>query len=419
MKTSKLSGFYKLTPGERVKLVKEFAGLTGEETELLKNSSALTLEQANRMVENVIGTYSLPLGVATNFLINDKDYLIPMVLEEPSVIAAASNAAKMARSAHGFKTESTDPVMIGQIHIMGIEDFEAAQQHIQEKKQELIELANSKDPSLIKYGGGARDIEAEVLDTEQGKTLRVHLYVDCRDAMGANAINTMAETIAPILEEATGGDAVLRIISNLADRRIAKATATFPKDQIGGEEAVDSIIKVYAIAAADPYRAATHNKGIMNAISAITIATGNDWRAIEAGAHAYASCSGQYKPLTRYEKNEDGDLVGHIELPMAIGLVGGATKVHPTAQVCVKILGVKSASELGEVIVSVGLAQNFAAIRALAMEGIQKGHMKLHARNLAASVGAKDKQIDEIAKQMISKKNINMSRAKELLDTLK
>lgn len=419
MKTSKLSGFYKLTPGERVKLVKEFAGLTGEETELLKNSSALTLEQANRMVENVIGTYSLPLGVATNFLINDKDYLIPMVLEEPSVIAAASNAAKMARSAHGFKTESTDPVMIGQIHIMGIEDFEAAQQHIQEKKQELIELANSKDPSLIKYGGGARDIEAEVLDTEQGKTLRVHLYVDCRDAMGANAINTMAETIAPILEEATGGDAVLRIISNLADRRIAKATATFPKDQIGGEEAVDRIIKVYAIAAADPYRAATHNKGIMNAISAITIATGNDWRAIEAGAHAYASCSGQYKPLTRYEKNEDGDLVGHIELPMAIGLVGGATKVHPTAQVCVKILGVKSASELGEVIVSVGLAQNFAAIRALAMEGIQKGHMKLHARNLAASVGAKDKQIDEIAKQMISKKNINMSRAKELLDTLK
>jgi len=382
MTSSRIPGFYKLSPAERLEKVKEFSNLSDEDIQTLTKESSLSLEKADSMVENVIGTHPLPLGVATNFLINDKDYLIPFVIEEPSVVAAASNAAKMARESGGFKTESTDPVMIGQIYLMDT-DPEAAKQKILSKKQEFIDLANSKDPTLVKYGGGARDLDVEIIDTKQGKAMRTHLYVDCRDAMGANAVNTMVEALAPEIEKETGGSAILKIISNLADRRLAKATATFPKEKIGGEEAVDRILKAYAIAAADPYRAATHNKGIMNAISAVTTATGNDWRAIEAGAHAYAARSGKYTSLTSYEKNSNGDLIGRIELPMAVGLVGGATKVHPTAKVCVKILGIKSAQELGEIIAAVGLAQNFAAIRAIAMEGIQAGHMKLHERKIS------------------------------------
>ena len=382
MSSSRISGFYKLSPAERLEKVKEFSSPSDEDLQTLKKESSLSLEKADSMIENVIGTHPLPLGIATNFLINGKDYLIPFVIEEPSVVAAASNAAKMARESGGFKTESTEPVMIGQIYLMDT-DPEAAKQKILGKKQEFLTLANSKDPTLVKFGGGARDIDVEIIDTEQGKAVRTHLYVDCRNAMGANAVNTMVEALAPEIEKETGGSAILKIISNLADRRLARATAIFPKENIGGEEAVDRILKASAIAAADPYRAATHNKGIMNAISAITTATGNDWRAIEAGAHAYAARSGKYTSLTSYEKNSNGDLVGRIELPMALGLVGGATKVHPTAKVCVKILGIKTAKELGEVITAVGLAQNFAAIRAIAMEGIQAGHMKLHKRKVS------------------------------------
>ncbi|MFH1425061.1 MAG: hydroxymethylglutaryl-CoA reductase, degradative [archaeon] len=414
-KSSELSGFYKLTLDERLSAVKDFADLTDEEVSLLKKESALPLDQADRMVENAIGTHALPLGVAVNFLINNKDYIIPMAIEEPSVIAAASNTAKLVRATGGFRTSSTDPIMIGQIYFMDIENPAAAKEKILSKKQEFLEIMNSRDPLLIKYGGGARDIEVDIIETSKGPSLRVHILVDCRDAMGANAINTMVEALSPELQTLVGGDPILRIISNLADRRLARAEVTFPKDALGGAEVVEKILRAYAIADADPYRACTHNKGVMNGISAVIVATGNDWRAVEAGAHAYASRSGQYKPLTKYEINNDGDLVGSIELPMAVGLVGGATKVHPTAQVAVKILGVKSANELGEVIATVGLAQNFAAIRAIATEGIQKGHMRLHARNIAASAGAKGAKIDEIAEQLISENKISMTRAKELL----
>jgi len=419
MKTSNLSGFYKLSIDERLKLLKDFANLTDDEVSSLKKESSLSLETADRMIENVVGTFSFPLGIATNFLINNKDYLIPMVIEEPSVVAAASNVAKMCRDPGGFKAETTDPIMIGQIHLMDVKNSEEAKKKILAKKKEFTELANSKDSILINFGGGMKDMDVSILDSKQGKIVRTHIFVDCRDAMGANTVNTMVELLTPEIEKLTGGRVYLKIISNFADRRIAKATAVFPKEAIGGEKAVDAILKTYAIADADPYRAATHNKGIMNGISSIVIATGNDFRAMEAGAHAYASRSGEYKPLTSYEKNKKGDLVGKIEIPMQVGTVGGATKVHPTAKICVKILNVKSAQELGGVMAAVGLAQNFAALRAISQEGIQKGHMKLHARNLAASVGSEGAVIDEIAEKMIEEKSVTMTRAKELFDKSK
>ncbi len=417
-KTSKISGFYKLNPKERLKIVSEFSGLTEEEASCISATGALSLDAADKMVENVIGVMEVPLGVAVNFLINGKDYLIPMAIEEPSVIAAASNAAKMAREGGGFTTSSTGPLMIGQIQAVGIANPNGARMTILEKKDEIIKRANEVDPVLVKFGGGAKDVEVRVIDTPGGKMVITHLIVDCRDAMGANAVNTMAETVSPYIEELTGGRVYLRIISNLADKRIMRAKAVFTKETIGGEDVVAGIIAAYHFAAGDPYRAATHNKGIMNGVTAAVLATGNDTRAIEAGAHVYAARSGVYRPLSAYEKNANGDLVATIEMPMAVGLVGGATKTNPIARAAVKILGVKTATEMGELFAALGLAQNFAALRALATEGIQRGHMGLHSRNIAIQAGATGEMVDKIAEIMVREKKVRADRAKELLDEM-
>ncbi|MEE8168525.1 MAG: hydroxymethylglutaryl-CoA reductase, degradative [Candidatus Hydrothermarchaeales archaeon] len=418
VRSSRIPGFYKISPGERLKFVKEFAGLTDEEAAAIESTGALTIEQVNRMVENAVGTMEVPLGVATNFLINGKEYLVPMAIEEPSVIAAASNAAKMARDKGGFTASSTEPVMIGQIQISGLKDLTRAKDAVLASKEGIIEIANQQDPLLVKLGGGAKDLEIRELQTALGPMLVLHLLVDCRDAMGANVVNTMAEAVAPYVEELTGGKVYLRIISNLAVHRLAKAEATFSKEALGGREVVDAILTAYALAASDPYRCATHNKGIMNGITAVVLATGNDTRALESGAHAYAAIKGGYSPLTTYEKNADGDILAKIELPIAVGLVGGATAVHPVAKANIKILGVKSAVELAEVMASVGLAQNLAALRVLATEGIQKGHMALHARNIAVMAGAEEELIDEVAEVLLREKKVRIDRAREVLEQL-
>lgn len=418
-KTSKISGFFKLSPKERLEIVSKFADLTEEEANAIRGAGDANLEQADMMIENVIGTFDVPLGIATNFLLNGKDYLIPMAIEEPSVVAAASNSAKMARASGGFETSSTDPVMIGQIQIVDIKDPDKARDTLLSKKEEIITLANEQDPILVKFGGGTKDVGVRVIDTIKGPMVIVHLLVDCRDAMGANAVNTMAEAVSPLIEELSGGRVFLRIISNLAVLRLARARAVFPKEAIGGEEVVDAVLTAYAFAAGDPYRCTTHNKGIMNGVTAVVLATGNDTRAVEAGAHSYAAFRGEYKPLTHYEKNEAGDLVGSIEIPAAVGLIGGATAVHPVAKANVKILGVESASELGEVMAAVGLAQNFAALRALATEGIQRGHMALHARNIAQTAGAKGDEIEKVVERLVDGGKVRMDRAKEILDEIR
>ena len=415
MKTSSYSGFFKLSAEERMKEVAEFCNLTQEEQEILKDADSLDMDKADHMIENVIGRFTLPMGVGINFVINGKDYVIPMVTEEPSVVAACSNAAKMARPGGGFTTDYTGSVMISQIQLLDVPAPFYSKGKILENKEKIAEICNAKDPMLVKLGGGVKDVEVRVLDSQVGPMVVVHLLVDTGDAMGANAVNTMAEAVAPFLEELTGGRAELRILSNLADRRIARARAVFKKDAIGGEEVVDKMIAAYAFAAADPYRAATNNKGIMNGVIPVVIATGNDTRAIESGAHSYAARSGKYSPFATWEKNTDGDLVGSIELPMAVGLVGGATKIHPAAKVAVKMLGVKTAGELAQIIAAVGLAQNMAAMRALATEGIQRGHMSLHARNLAATAGATGEVLEKIVKQMVAEKNVRLEYAQELL----
>ena len=417
-KNSKISGFYKLSPAERLKLVQDFSNLSKEEVKAIQSLSGLKLEDADRMIENVIGIMPVPLGIAVNFLINDKDYLIPMAIEEPSVIAAASNAARIARLGGGFQASNTGPVMIGQIQAVEIEDPYGGKMSILEAKDTILKKANEQDPMLVKVGGGAKDVSVEVIDSIIGPMVVTHLLVDCRDAMGANAVNTMAEAVAPLIEKITGGKVNLRIISNLASERLVRSKAIFPKEALGGEEVVTGIVAAYAFAAADPYRCATHNKGIMNGVTAVALATGQDTRALEAGAHSFAAISGEYLPLTTWEQNEKGDLVGTIEIPMAVGLIGGATAVHPVAKACKKILGIKSAVELGEVIASVGLAQNLAALRALSSEGMQKGHMKLHARNLAISAGAKGKVIDKVTSKMIEEQKVRFDRAKELVDEI-
>ena len=418
MRTSEISGFYKLSREARLKTVKEFANLSDDELKILSSTGSLG-EIGEHMIENVVGTMPLPLGIAVNFLINGKDYLIPMAIEEPSVVAAASNAAKLARIKGGFFTTSTDPLMIGQIQITNVKSPYKAKFDIYQNKNEILKMANERDPMLVQVGGGAKDVEVRVLDTERGPMVIVHLIVDCRDAMGANAVNSMCEYIAPYLEEITGGKVYLRILSNLAVYRLARATALFDKDALGGENVVDGIIYAHLFALHDPFRCATHNKGIMNGIDAVIIATGNDWRAIEAGAHAYATINGGYKPLTTWEKNSEGHLVGTIEVPLAVGLIGGATATHPVAKVTRKILGIKNARELAEIISAVGLAQNFAAIKALATEGIQRGHMELHARNIAISAGAKDDEIDRVVEVLVRDKKIRMDYAKEVLEKLR
>ena len=417
-KSSEFSGFYKLPVVERVKLLKEFAGLTEDEAALLQKPSALGLDVANRMVENVVGVIPVPLGVAVNFLINGRELVVPMAIEEPSVIAAASNAAKMARKKGGFHATSTDSVMIGQIQVVGVQDAHRARFEILARKQEILKRANDQDPILVSLGGGAEDLEVRIIDTSQGTMVIAELFVDCRDAMGGNAVNTMAEAVAPLIEEISGGRVYLRIISNLAVKRLARAKAIFAKEALGGEEVVDGIIKAYAFAASDPFRCATHNKGIMNGVTAAVLATGNDTRAIEAGAHAYAARSGHYTSLTAWEKTREGDLVGTLEMPMAVGIVGGATASNPIAKLAVKVLGIKSAKELAEIIVSVGLAQNLGALRALAAEGIQRGHMSLHARNVAIGAGAVGDLIDKVAEQMVAERKVRADRAKEILEKL-
>ena len=416
MKTSEFSGFYKLTPEERLNEVAEFAGLTEEEKGLLLNSGTLTIDQADRMIENVIGTFQLPLGIAVNFLINGKDYLIPMAVEEPSVVAAASNAARIVRKTGGFYTSSTGPIMIAQVQVVNVKDSFYSKAKILENKEELIKIANTQDPMLISLGGGMQDLEVRVIDSIIGPMVVLHLIVNTLDAMGANTVNTMAEAVAPYVEKLTGGRVYLRILSNLADRRLVRARTMASKEALGGEEVVDGMVAAYAFAEADPYRAATHNKGIMNGITPVVTVTGNDTRAIESGAHSYAARSGRYKALTVWEKNSNGDLVGTLEMPMAVGLIGGATKVHPIAKVAVKILGIKAAVELGEVICTVGLAQNLAALKALATEGIQRGHMELHARNIAAMAGADPATADKIIEIMVKEKKVRLDYAKELVE---
>ncbi len=425
MKSSDISGFYKKSPKDRWQVVRDFGELSEAEIAILGNTGALAFDQVDHMIENVVGALPLPLGIAVNFRVNGRDYLVPMAIEEPSVVAAASNAARMARVRGGFTTSSSGPIMIGQIQLVNVADPNGAKMTILAHRDEILALANEKDPVLVKFGGGAKDVDVRVLDTARGPMVITHLLVDCRDAMGANAVNTMAEAVAPHIEKWTGGHVYLRIISNLAVKRLARARAVFDKDaiktdDIPGELVVDGIVQAFAFADADPFRCATHNKGIMNGVDAVVVATGNDWRAIEAGAHSYAAWkSGGYRSLTTWEKNAEGDLVGTIEMPMPVGLIGGATAVHPTAKANVKLLGVKTAAELGEVIAAVGLAQNFAALRALATEGIQRGHMGLHARNIAVTVGAVGDEIDEVSAVLVRERKVRMDRAKEVLDEVR
>lgn len=407
-KTSRISEFYKLSRSERTEKVKEFANLTQNEAKAFQSS--LTLEQADRMIENVVGLIPIPIGIATNFLINGKDYLVPMATVEPSVVAAASYGAKMARARGGFTTSSTGSIMVGQIQLVNIKDPNKAKEAIEKAKNEILELANKQRRTIQ-----SKKLKTKIIETSRGPMVIAELHVDCKDAMGANAVDDMAEAVAPYIEKITGGKARLRIVSNYADERLATAQAIVAKDEVGGNEVVEGILDAQAFAEVDIYRAATHNKGVMNGISAVALATCNETVCVEAGAHAYAARDGQYRPLTVWEKNSDGDLVGAIKLPMAVGVVGGAISVHPTAKVVLKILGVKSATELGEVMAAVGLAQNLAALRALAAEGIQKGHMELHARNIAIMAGATGELIDKIAEQMVEEREIKLKRAEQLL----
>jgi hydroxymethylglutaryl-CoA reductase len=418
-KSSQISGFYKLPVAERVKRIKDMVGLTDEEAEAISNTGVLGEDLTDRMIENVVGTMALPLGIAMNFQINGKDYLVPMAIEEPSVVAAASNLAKVTRKQGGFHTSHSGSLMIGQIQLLGISDPFGTRARILQHKEDIMARADACDPILVKFGGGARDVVVRVLETGSGPMVITHLIIDTKDAMGANAVNTMAEAVAPFIEEITGGKVVLRIISNLATYRVARAWAIFDKDELGGEDVVNGMIAAYHFAAADPFRCATHNKGIMNGISAVVIATGNDFRAVEAGAHSFATVEGGYKPLTKWEKTSEGHLIGTIEVPMAVGLVGGATKVHPTARANVKILGIQSANELGEVMASVGLAQNAGALRALATEGIQKGHMRLHARNMAVQAGAPMEIVDEVVRRLAELKKFDFGTAEQVVADIK
>ncbi|MBI2128518.1 MAG: hydroxymethylglutaryl-CoA reductase, degradative [Nitrosarchaeum sp.] len=418
MSDSSISKFFEKTRKERLDIVGNFANLSAEELEILQNNNGgISFDKADKMVENAIGTFSLPLGIATSFKINGKDYLVPMVIEEPSVIAAASKGAKIARIRGGFKATAVESYSIGQIQVLNT-DINSAVKKIQESSKEIINLANSKSNTLSKMNKGAKEVSCKEINTPLGNMLIVELLIDVGDAMGANVTNTMCEAVSPLLEKITGGRTLLRILSNYSTQRIAKATAVFDKKEVGGEDVVDDIILAYQFADNDVYRAVTHNKGIMNGIIAVANATGQDSRAIEAAANAYAARSGQYRSLSKWTKDREGNLVGSLELPLSVGIVGGIANVHPIAKVCMKILGVSSAQELACVMTATGLAQNYSAIRALATEGIQKGHMRLHARNLATAAGAKPDQVDKIVQKMIEEKKISLDRAKELLEQI-
>ena len=416
MKDSSISKFFEKSQKERLDIVKNFANLSQEELEILENSGGITFENADKMIENAIGTFSLPLGIATNFKINDKDYLVPMVIEEPSVIAAASKAAKIARIKGGFKVDADESYSIGQIQVLNADS--TAISKIEESSKEILEIANLQSNTLSKIGKGAKEVSCREIQTDSGKMLIVELLIDVGDAMGANVTNSMCEAVAPLIEKLSGGKTLLRILSNYSTRRMVKATAVFDKEGVGGEEIVNNIILAFQFAANDVYRAVTHNKGVMNGTISVANATGQDSRAIEAAANAYAARSGKYSSLTEWSKDAEGNLVGKLELPLSVGIIGGMIKVHPIAKICTKILGVTSAKELACVITATGLAQNFSALRALATEGIQKSHMKLHARNLASAAGAKAEHVDEIVKKMVQENNISLNRAKELLEQI-
>jgi hydroxymethylglutaryl-CoA reductase len=419
--SSRISGFYNLSLEERLAELIRRAGLTDEEARALSGAAGLDAPQADHMIENVIGLHALPLGVALNFQVNGRDVLVPMAIEEPSVVAGASFMAKLARSGGGFHAHTSAPEMIAQIQILDAPDLPSARLAILEQKADLLAEAAEIDPVLKKLGGGPRDLEVRLIsESPIGPFLVVHLIYDVRDAMGANALNTAAERLAPRLAALSGGRVHLRILSNLADRRLARSRCTIPLqelafDDFSAEEVRDGIIAAWAFAAADPYRAATHNKGIMNGVDAVVIATGNDWRAVEAGAHAYAARNGRYTSLSAWGRDAQGNLVGSLEMPLAVGTVGGATRVHPTARAALKLMGVSSASELAEIIVSVGLAQNLAALRALATEGIQRGHMTLHARQVAIAAGAEGEWIERLARRLVEEKTVRIDRAVEIL----
>ncbi len=436
MTTSRISGFYNLPLDERLEKLASAAGLSPADLAAFR-TSGLTPEQADHMVENSVGIFSLPLGIGLNFIVNGREVLVPMAIEEPSVVAGVSFMAKLARAGGGFTASTTAPEMIGQMQILDLPDLQSAIRKLEEHKADLLVEADSVDPLLNKFGGGARDLVIRpIYDSPIGPFLVLHLVYDVRDAMGANAINTACERLAPRVQAITGGRVHLKILSNLADRRLARASCTISVSELSfesvgaglvpaqpsqksqffsGEKVRDGIIEAWAFAAADPYRAATHNKGIMNGVDAVVIATGNDWRAIEAGAHAYAARSGRYTSLSTWGKDSSGNLVGQLEMPMAVGIIGGATRVHPAAKAALKLMGVQTASDLAQVIVSVGLAQNLAAIRALATEGIQQGHMALHARQVAIAAGASGDMIEKIAAQMVAEKTIRIDRAEEIL----
>ncbi len=408
MTNSRVPGFHNLSRADRLARISDLTGLTHEQTAHLA-AAGPDGELADHLSENVIGVMSVPLGVATNLIVDGQDVLVPMATEESSVIAAVCNGALACRDTGGVTTQADDPCMIAQVQIVGLDDLPTAQAVVQTQTAEIARRCNECDPMLVELGGGFRDLDVRIA----GPFLVVHLIVDVRDAMGANAVNTMAERLAPWLEELTGGTVGLRILSNLADRRLVRARAVWPAAVIGADT-VDGIISAWAFADADPYRAATHNKGIMNGISAVALATGNDTRALEAGAHAFAAQDG-YGPLSRYGKTPDGDLAGEIELPMPVGIVGGATRVHPTAQAALTIMGAENADRLGRVIASVGLVQNFSALRALATEGIQRGHMGLHARNVAIAAGASGGAIDRVARAMVDAGTVREDLARSLL----
>ena len=418
---SRLPGLYTFSIEERLDELANRVDLSAEDLQALSGTAGLTAEQADHMVENVIGLHALPMGVALNFIVNGRQVLVPMAIEEPSVIAGASFMAKLARLGGGFTASSTPPQMIGQLQVLDLDDLDAAQRAILDEKDELLAEASDIDPLLSRLGGGARELEVRLMkESPIGPFIVVHLIYDVRDAMGANAVNTAVERLAPRIEAITGGRVHLRILSNLADKRVTHAECTIPIDtlafgEFSAEKVRDGIIEAWAFAVADPYRAATHNKGIMNGVDAVVVATGNDWRAVEAGAHAYAARNGRYTSLSMWGRDESGNLVGSLEMPMAVGIVGGATRVHPTAKAALKLMGVSTANELAEVIVSVGLAQNLAALRALATEGIQRGHMSLHARQVAIAAGATGEQIERLAKQLAVEENVRIDRAEAIL----
>ena len=429
-RSSHLSGLFRRAPIERQRIVVDWADLSAEQSsrlaQVLQSPGGLSLAEADKMVENVIGTYALPLGIATNFVVNGRDVLVPMVIEEPSVIAGASLSAKLARAGGGFHAETTEPLMIGQLQVLDLPDPSRAGEAIVAQSSRLIDLANRTDPLVVSLGGGARNVEVRVIgESPAGPMLVVHIIFDCRDAMGANMVNTACEALAAPVEQITGGRVNLRILSNLADRRLARARCVIPVSQLAsgelsGDEVARRIVEAYALAAVDPYRAATHNKGIMNGVDAVLLATGNDWRAVEAGAHAYAARDGAYRSLSTWSYSEGAAgggpvLVGALELPVAVGTVGGATRVHPTARAALDILGTAKWRELAEVLVSVGLAQNLAALRALATEGIQRGHMSLHARQVATAAGAEGDEVDRIASALVAAGQVRGEYAARLL----